>query len=83
MAGTLASGQFKALLGGGLLGAGVAISYILLKADVVLKPFSPPQEGEYLGNEDKASLIYDGKEDYQKLTLETKWKTLEFHDLSR
>jgi hypothetical protein len=82
LTGLLASNQLSSLICGGLLGAGMATSCLFLKADVTLKPFQTPQEGVYLGHEDKASLIYDGKGDYQELSLEPKWKTIEFNDLS-
>ena len=68
---------------GGMLGAGIAVCYVLFKSKTVLKPFVEPKDDDYLGSKDTASLIYDGKKDYQELTLEPKWRTMEFADLSR
>ena len=66
-----------------LIGSGLGVCYVLTKSDTALRPFIMPEEGVYMGSEDRASLVYDGKRDYQKLTLEPKWKTIEFTDLSR
>ncbi len=66
-----------------LIGTGIGACYVLLKSDTALKPFVMPEDDVYTGSEDRASLVYDGKSDNQKLTLEPKWKTIEFTDLSR
>lgn len=66
-----------------LIGAGIGACCILLKSDTVLRPFVMPEDDVYTGSKDRASLVYDGKSDYQELTLEPKWKTIEFTDLAR
>ena len=66
-----------------LIGAGIGACSVLLKSDTALRPFVMPEDGVYIGSEDRASLVFDGKKDYQKLTLEPKWKTIEFTDIAR
>ncbi len=80
LAGVLAPEMLRTAM---LIGTGIGACCILLKSDTVLMPFVMPKDDVYTGSEDRASLVYDGKSDYQELTLEPKWKTIEIADLAR
>jgi hypothetical protein len=43
---------------------------------LILEPFEPPKPGEYMGEENMSLWVYNGKNNYQKNTLDPKWPTI-------